>query len=319
MPYYKKQYRPSVPPSPWGHGTATDAQVNFLLSLYDDLSGAIPDPDDEGFSGTPEQAQSLRTLLDRVVEFLNTTKSEGIPLVQVLERTEAMRDARLEIGRGDREDDATAEVARNAISKTAISIAIGMLKDYLPSAKSAVNRIGLKSEKNSEYPGVPADADRVIQSRFASRCSGCGIRDQFIAYQRNGAWHALCRDCATVNKSVIPGLIQQVWDRLGVGANKQGTVGLALPSDSALGGVDYIKVSRDGVIRIKGGDHALGGSRLSAKEAEVVLTEVLKHDVADLAKAWGREFKTCGVCARALKDPISKEIGIGPDCLARLS
>jgi hypothetical protein len=172
----------------------------------------------------------------------------------------------------------------------------------------------------SKYPAVPADAEKVIEARFTSKCSVCGKRDQYIAYLKAG-WHALCQSCAHSDGKTddrIDEGVQRVLTAVGKGNAKAGNVGLAVPDLDEIDGFAYYRVSRSGVAKVIGGSHFNSVQNLPQAKQDAVLADLVRYDLPELARAFGIHFKVCGVCGRTLKDENSRAIGIGSDCLAGL-
>ena len=165
---------------------ATPKQVQFLLSLWKQLNEVVVDTQDpaSNWSGDDDQTLKADTLLGKTL-------------------TDLDKPAITKFVNGNKVNLSTAEVigyteAGGAIEKSEISTAIDTLKRLLDSAKADRATWGLPTvapEWASKYPSVPADAERVVPARFASKCSVCGKRDQYIAYLKAG-WHALCQNCA---------------------------------------------------------------------------------------------------------------------------
>jgi hypothetical protein len=290
---------------------ATPKQVQFLLSLWKQLNEVVVDTQDpaSNWSGDDDQTLKADTLLGKTL-------------------TELDKPAVTKFVNGNKVNLSTAEVigyteAGGAIEKSEISTAIDVLKRLLDSAKADRATWGLPSvapEWASKYPSVPSDAEKVVPARFASKCSVCGKRDQYIAYLKAG-WHALCQNCAHNDGKIddaIDKSIQQVLTAVGKGNAKAGNVGLAVADPDELDGFAYYRVSRSGIAKVIGGSHFNSVQDLPQAKQEAVLTDLLKRDLPALARAFGIQFKVCGVCGRTLKDEHSRAIGIGSDCLAGL-
>jgi hypothetical protein len=58
--------------------------------------------------------------------------------------------------------------------------------------------------------------------------------------------------------------------------------------------------------------------RLSRAAGATVLAKIAAVGAKEASAAYGREIGSCGVCSRTLTNDDSREIGIGPDCRARL-
>lgn len=58
--------------------------------------------------------------------------------------------------------------------------------------------------------------------------------------------------------------------------------------------------------------------RLSRPAGATVLAKIAAAGAKEASAAYGREIGKCGVCSRTLTNDESREIGIGPDCRARL-
>lgn len=289
--------------------TASEPQVRFIKSLWDDLNKTIVDADSPDFTGTPTQADSLR-------------------------RIEASALARLDKPVTKRFDNG-AEIALSAyaivelaladheISKPEASAGIEALKTLLSEVRAEIAKVGLPKPP-SPYAGVPVNAERVIDARFASKCSVCGVRDQYIAYCLRGSWYPMCETCAHADPadkdkdSKIEVLIQQVLERLGKGNAERGNIGLAVSNPDEMDGFTYYRMSRSGVAQVKGGTHYNATSDLRPALGVKVLEEIVKGDVVEMAKQFGRHFTRCGVCGLTLKDETSKALGIGPDCAKHL-
>ena len=291
---------------------ATPKQVQFLLSLWKQLNEVVVDTQDPASNWSGDEAQTLKadTLLSKTLVELD-------------------KPAITKFVNGEKIILSTVEVVGFAessepISKSEISSVIDTLKRLLDSAKADRATWGLPTvapDWSVKYPAVPADSEKVIEARFASKCSVCGKKDQYIAYLKAG-WHALCYSCAHSDGKTddrIDTGIQQVLTALGKGNAKAGNVGLALADPEELDGFAYYRVSRSGVAKVVGGSHFNSVQNLPQAKQEAVLADLLKHNLPALAQAFGIQFKVCGVCGRTLKDEHSRAIGIGSDCLAGLA
>lgn len=291
---------------------ATPKQVQFLLSLWKQLNEVVVDTQDPASNWSGDEAQTLKadTLLS------NTLVELDKPAITKFVNGEKIILSTVEVV-------GFAEGAES-ISKSEISSVIDTLKRLLDSAKADRATWGLPTvapDWSVKYPAVPADAEKVIEARFASKCSVCGKKDQYIAYLKAG-WHALCHSCAHNDGKTddrIDTGIQQVLTALGKGNAKAGNVGLALADPDELDGFAYYRVSRSGVAKVIGGSHFNSVQNLPQAKQEAVLADLLKHNLPALAQAFGIQFKVCGVCGRTLKDEHSRAIGIGSDCLAGLA
>ena len=291
---------------------ATPKQVQFLLSLWKQLNEVVVDTQDPASNWSGDDAQTLKadTLLS------NTLVELDKPAITKFVNGEKIVLSAVEVV-------GFAE-SSEPISKSEISSVIDTLKRLLDSAKADRATWGLPvvaTDWSVKYPAVPADAEKVIDARFASKCSVCGKKDQYIAYLKGG-WNALCQSCAHNDGKVddrIDTGIQQVLTALGKGNAKAGNVGLALADPDELDGFAYYRVSRSGVAKVIGGSHFNSVQNLPQAKQEAVLADLLKHNLPALAQAFGIQFKVCGVCGRTLKDEHSRAIGIGSDCLAGLA
>lgn len=294
--------------------TATDKQVNFTLALWKQLNEIVVDTDDPAvnWQGTPEQTRKADALLSRTLTELDK------PVVKRMGETEFVLNTVQVVE--------ALETHLTEFSKNEISSVIDRLKTLVDLARKEVARIGIttKPEWADKYPAVPADAERVIDSRFPSKCSVCGKRDQYIAYARRGGWFPLCEICAhreagDASDDQLDTLLQQVAVALGKGKNETLSVGLAVPNASELDGFSYYRVSRSGVAKVKGGQHFNATENISPIKAVALLETLVNGDLVAMAQAFGKHFTICGVCSRALKDKESKALGIGPDCASNLS
>lgn len=291
---------------------ATPKQVQFLLSLWKQLNEVVVDTQDPASNWSGDDAQTLKadTLLSKTLVELDK------PAVTKFVNGEKITLSTVEVI-------GFAEGAES-IAKSEISTAIDTLKRLLDSAKADRATWGLPTvapDWVSKYPAVPADAEKVIEARFASKCSVCGKRDQYIAYLKGG-WSALCQSCAHSDGKVddrIDTGIQQVLTAVGKGNAKAGNVGLAVPDLDEIDGFAYYRVSRSGVAKVVGGSHFNSVQNLPQAKQEAVLADLVRYDLPELARAFGIHFKVCGVCGRTLKDEHSRAIGIGSDCLAGLA
>jgi hypothetical protein len=293
---------------------ATDKQINFALSLWKTLNEVVIDTEDPAvnWQGNAEQTAKADALLSRTLSELDK------PVVKRLGETEFILNTVQVIE--------ALETHLTEFTKPEISSVIDRLKNLVDSARAEVARIGItiKPEWADKYPAVPADAERVIDSRFASKCSVCGKRDQYIAYNRRGSWYPLCEVCAHRNgddngDDQLDELIQQVAVALSKGNNEVLNVGLAIANADELDGFSYYRVSRSGVAKVKGGQHFNATENVSPSKAVALLETIVTGDVVAMAQAFGQHFTICGVCSRALKDAESKARGIGPDCASNLS
>lgn len=286
---------------------ASEPQVRFIQSLWDDISKTIVDPESEDFKGTPDQAQALRDIeasaladLERIV----TKRFNGGAEVKL--STYAI----VELCNEGKE-----------ITKPEASACIEALKALLSVARAKVAKVNLPKPP-SPYAGVPENAERVINARFASKCSVCGIRDQYIAYAVRGSWFPLCQTCAHTTErdtdSKIDGLIQTVLDRLGKGKVEKGNVGLAVADPDEIDGFAYYRLSRSGIAKVQGGTHFNATKDMGVSAGVALLEKIVTGDVVAMAKAFGVHFTRCGVCGLTLKDEASKAMGIGPDCAKHL-
>lgn len=293
---------------------ATDKQINFALSLWKTLNEVVIDTDDPAvnWQGNAEQTAKADALLSRTLSELDK------PVVKRLGETEFSLTTVQVV-----------EALENHLtefSKREISAVIDRLKTLVDSARAEVSRIGItvKPDWADKYPAVPADAERVIPSRFSSKCSVCGKRDQYIAYTKRGAWYPLCEVCAHRSgddngDDPLDTLIQQVAEAVAKGNNENLSIGLAVASGDELDGFAYYRVSRSGVAKVKGGQHFNATDNLSPAKATALLEALVKDDIVAMAKAFGVHFKACGVCGRTLKDEQSKALGMGAECASNLS
>jgi len=293
---------------------ATDKQINFVLSLWKTLNEVVIDTDDPAvnWQGNAEQTAKADALLSRTLSELDKPVVKRVGDTEFILNTVQVIEA--------------LENHLTEFSKPEISAVIDRLKTLVDSARAEVARIGItvKPEWADKYPAVPADAERVIDSRFASKCSVCGKRDQYIAYNRRGAWYPLCEVCAHRTSGdngddQLDTLIQQVAVALSKGNNEALNVGLAVANADEVDGFSYYRVSRRGVAKVKGGQHFNATDDLSPRKATALLETLVQGDIVAMAQAFGIHFTVCGVCGRTLKDAESKALGMGRDCASNLS
>lgn len=293
---------------------ATDKQVNFALALWKQLNEIVVDTEDPAvnWQGTPEQTRKADALLSHTLSELDKAVVKRVGETEFVLNTVQVVEA--------------LETHLTEFTKSEISGVIDRLKTLVDSARKEVALIGITTKPDwaDKYPAVPADAERVIPSRFPSKCSVCGKRDQYIAYNRRGAWFPLCEVCAhrtagDVSDDQLDNLIQQVAVALSKGNNENLSVGLAVPNADELDGYSYYRVSRSGVAKVKGGQHFNATENVSPRKAIALLETLVNGDLVAMAQAFGKHFTICGVCSRALKDKESKALGIGPDCASNLS
>lgn len=58
--------------------------------------------------------------------------------------------------------------------------------------------------------------------------------------------------------------------------------------------------------------------KLAVPVQKSVANKIVEYGVAKASALYGWEFKHCGVCGRGLTNDTSREIGIGPDCRAKM-
>lgn len=302
---YNRNYnRINLSGTPSGNDEATERQINFLLSLFNDAYGAATDPQVQG--------DVVTTVTPYVQDVAAVKAGHGITKRRASEIIDALKALNGRI-----------KLVAQANATPGLA---GAERVITTKRNGKCNRCGAPTVAGVDYAAL-------FYGTWQAACVRCATTSQAdrqaeIAAERQARQAQVQADAKVLRDLIAATSILR--DRIVVttGSNTRdkalrivlpGTVVAVDNSEAAY------KVSLDpnhpGVVRHTGGvghiaTHEVG----NAKAFEIVnlLNNLTDADLAAAQAAYGVHFHACGRCGSPLSDDLSKARGFGPDCYGKL-